>query len=231
MMSIEKQKTRILKEETMIDVRTVVAFDRDLPMMMCETKISAMKIWDQLKMMCNILKDGGLETESIVEFKNTNEIMEVLSILYSHMPKEKMTFNVEKTLPEAILPTKAHSSDVGWDLYTPINFNLYPGETKRINFGIRIDIPDGYYIDVRNRSGIVWKYSTMMALGVGTIDTGYRGSIMAPFYNFGTEQVNFRRGDRIAQMVIKRYEDIELVEGEVETGTDRGDGGFGSSGK
>jgi len=71
----------------------------------------------------------------------------------------------------------------------------------------------------------------MMTLGTGVVDTGYRGSILAPFHNFGTEQMQYRRGYRLAQMVIRKVEDMKLVEGKVNTNTDRGDGGFGSTGR
>jgi len=129
------------------------------------------------------------------------------------------------------MPTRAHETDVGWDHHTPMDFNLMPGETKRIDFGIVVEIQPGYEIQVRNRSGIVWKYSVMMALGTGTIDPEYRGHIMAPFYNFGTEMMNFSRGDRLAQMVIKKVYDVRLTEGIVDMNTERGDGGFGSTGR
>lgn len=100
-----------------------------------------------------------------------------------------------------------------------------------MNFGIVVDIQPGYAIYVMNRSGLVWKYSTMMTLGVGLIDEGYIGEIKAPFYNFGDEQMRFQRGDRMAQLVIKKTEDVRLVEGTVTDGTERGSGGFGSSGR
>jgi len=215
----------------MLAIKTHIEFDREKPQVQYDMTVSLAKIWDRLKFAYQIVFGSDIIMESIYIFKNTNEIKDVISVLSSHIPKETLFFNVEKTLPEAILPTKAHSSDVGWDLYTPIDFRLNPGEMRRINFGVRVEITDGYYIQAYSRSGTVWKYNTMMALGVGVIDTGYRGDIICPFYNFGTEQMQFQRGDRIAQMVIRKYEDVELIEGRVETDTDRGNGGFGSSGK
>lgn len=195
-------------------------------------------LWNRIKVAYNIVKDKYTGFEYI---ENEDDLISKALVMGSALKGKKLvieepdefdyTFNMKKAFPEAIFPTKAHASDVGWDLYTPVDFRLNPGETRRIDFGIIIDIHPDYFIDVRNRSSVVWKYSTMMALGVGTIDPSYRGSIMAPFFNFGREQMRFSRGDRLAQLVIRRVENIELVKGEVNTNTDRGEGGFGSSGR
>ena len=160
-----------------------------------------------------------------LSFKTDEDIEYLITALKDLI--QPTTFTVQRVLPEAIMPTKAHSTDVGWDLHIPANFNLMPGETKRVDFGIVVGIQPGYEIQVRNRSGIVWKYSVMVPLGVGTCD---RGHIMAPFYNFGTEMMNFSRGDRLAQMVMKKVEDVRLVEGTIDTNTPRGNGSFGSTG-
>jgi len=139
-------------------------------------------------------------------------------------------FNVELLLPKSRMPKKAHPTDTGYDLFLPKSFTLEPGETKLIDFGLRVGIQPGYEIQVRNRSGIVWKYHTIMAIGTGSIDQHYRGSIFAPFYNYGRETVMFEIGKAMAQLVIKRTENIVLKEGRVDTNTDRGEGGFGSTG-
>jgi len=182
--------------------------------------------WKRLRMASKLSRDFTIAFA--FNFSSDEEVEKFISVLRKRMVKKH--FKVEKAFPEAIMPTKSHLSDVGWDLYTPIDFSLLPGEVKRIDFGIIIEILPGYEIQVRNRSGVVWKYNVMMALGQGTIDTDYRGHIMAPFYNFGTEQINFSRGDRLAQMVIKKVYDIELKEGKVNTNTKRGTKGFGSTG-
>lgn len=187
---------------------------------------------NKIKMMYNILISDKIEVSSVFDFQDQEGVKSAIAILSEMIEEEKVFINVKKVLPEAILPTRAHDSDVGWDLYSPIDFRLNPGEMRRIDFGIIVDIPKDYYIQVHNRSGVVWKYNTMMALGVGVCDPLYRGTILAPFYNFGTEQVMFSRGDRIAQMVVRKVENVRLVEGEVDINIgDRKDGGYGSSGK
>ena len=143
----------------------------------------------------------------------------------------EIKFKVEKMSEDAHIPTKKYKSDSGYDVYTPISFILKPMEMKLIDFKIKIETLPGYEIQMRNRSGMVTNYHVFMLLGVGTIDEGYRGNIMAPFINFGDKEVMFNKGDRIAQIVIKKTENVELVEENINLETDRGEFGFGSSGK
>ena len=215
----------------MLAIKTDIKFDAEKPQVQYDMVVSIAKIWNRLKFAYQIVSGNGMRVESIYTFKNINEIKEAVSVLSKHIPKDTKVFSIQKAFPEAILPTRAHESDVGWDLATPIDFRLNPGETRRIDFGIIVDIPDGYYIQVHNRSSVVWKYNTMMALGTGTVDTQYRGAILCPFYNFGQEQVQFNRGDRLAQMVIRPVVDAILEEGDVNTDTERGDGAYGSTGR
>ena len=138
-------------------------------------------------------------------------------------------FKVQKVMDNAYLPTKAHPNDTGWDLYCPYDVTIQPQRTFLVDFGIRIAIEPGYEIQVRNRSGMVSKWNVMMALGVGSIDQDYRGSIMCPMYNFGESPVQLRRGSRLAQLVIKKTENVKLIEGKVGIDTERGENGFGST--
>jgi dUTP pyrophosphatase len=215
----------------MLAIKTDIKFDTEKPQVQYDMVVSIAKIWNRLKFAYQIVSGNGMRVESIYNFRNTNDIREAISVLRKHIPKETKVFSMQKAFSEAILPTRAHESDVGWDLASPIEFKLNPGETRRIDFGIIVDIPDGYYIQVHNRSSVVWKYNTMMALGTGTVDTQYRGTILCPFYNFGQEQVQFNRGDRLAQMVIRPVVDAILEEGDVNTDTERGDGAYGSTGR
>jgi dUTP pyrophosphatase len=225
-------KTPIHKEKMIMStIKTGLKFDVERPEVDCYLGIFIPKIWNRLKFACQIVMGATMDFMCTHTFNNTNDIRDAISVLRKHIPKETKVFSMQKAFPEAILPTKAHESDVGWDLATPIDFRLNPGETRRIDFGIIVDIPDGYYIQVHNRSSVVWKYNTMMALGTGTVDTQYRGAILCPFYNFGQEQVQFNRGDRLAQMVIRPVVDAILEEGDVNTDTERGDGAYGSTGR
>jgi dUTP pyrophosphatase len=137
---------------------------------------------------------------------------------------------VEKIREEAFRPEKAHPSDSGYDCRLPDNIHLSVGETQLVGLGFRIQLPRGWECQMRNRSGIVANYNVMLALGVGTIDTDYRGEIMVPLYNFGDESQLFKRGTRITQMVFKKIEPVRLIDGDVDGNTERGEGGFGSTG-
>lgn len=211
-----------------MEKNVVMTMKPEKPHITCNTSFSFENFWQRLQFAYYCLFNE-VEIVSTANFETKNQIDDALQCIREI--REPIIFNVMKALPEAIMPTKANEGDTGWDLYTPVNVVLNPGEMKRVDIGIVIDIHPGYEIQVRNRSSTAWKYHTMNPIGVGTIDSLYRGHVMVPLYNFGQEQIYFNRGDRIAQMVIKRVEDVEIQEGKVNTNTSRGAGGFGSSGK
>ena len=129
--------------------------------------------------------------------------------------------------PGAIMPTRSHSTDAGLDLYSPIDLWLHPGEHKMIDTGIHVQIPDGYV-------GLITSKSGLMSQGItsrGTIDCGFTGSIKAVLYNSGAEGVKIRRGYKITQLVIVPCITPELEVVEALEETERGNGGFGSTGK
>jgi dUTP pyrophosphatase len=164
--------------------------------------------------------------------KELDKISNVMRKLYMKklQKSENLTFNVEKTIGSAIIPTKAHPSDTGFDLYSPFEFALLPNEAKLINFHIKIQLEEGYEAQVRNRSGIVSNFHCNIPIGVGSIDCHYRGEIKAPIHNFGQHQQIFKAGSRMAQLVIKKTEPVYIQEGKVYNNTERGSGGFGSTG-
>lgn len=125
------------------------------------------------------------------------------------------------------VPIRAHETDAGLDLMTPKSFWLYSGEQKSIDTGVHVEIPDGYVGLITSKSGLMLHGVTSR----GTIDSSYRGSIRAVLYNSGAEAVKFEKGQKITQLVIVpcMIEDVELVSELSET--ERGDGGFGSTGK
>ena len=124
---------------------------------------------------------------------------------------------------------RAHPTDAGLDLRTPIEFTIRPHDSYVIDTGVHVELPTGTFGQLFSKSGLNVKHS-IVSLG-GTIDEPYRGSIVVKLYNEGDEEYHFRAGDKIVQMVIMPYRnpDIEYVEGLSET--DRGDKGFGSSGR
>ena len=132
-----------------------------------------------------------------------------------------------------ILPTKGTTGSAGYDIRARLDEDavVKPFERRLFKTGIYIEIPEGYEAQMRPRSGLAIRNGVTLVNGVGTIDSDYRGEIMIPLINLGQEDVVIKDGDRIAQMIIARYEDIEWDEESGFTGTQRGTGGFGHTGK
>lgn len=135
-----------------------------------------------------------------------------------------------KDLP---LPKYMSSSAAGMDLYAHvIEENIIKkGEIKLIPTGIKIALPEGYEAQIRPRSGLALKHGIALVNSPGTIDADYRGEIKIIMINLGTEDFVINRGDRIAQMVINKIEQIRWEVTEEIDQTERGDGGFGHTGK
>ena len=132
---------------------------------------------------------------------------------------------------ENFCPKKAHPDDAGYDLYSRIDAVLEPLSGMTIPVGFAMELPTGYEAQIRPRSGLAAKHHITVTNSPGTVDANYRGEIKAILYNLGREPFIIQRGDRIAQMVICKLPEIELVEATGLSETDRGSGGFGSSGK
>jgi len=134
--------------------------------------------------------------------------------------------------PELPLPKYAKGGDAGADIVSRIDITLAPGERALVPTGIAIALPDGYVALVHPRSGLAIKYGVTMVNAPGTVDAGYRGELQVILINHDrTEPVSFKRGDRIAQLVIQKVERANFVEVENLPGSGRGDGGFGSTGR
>jgi dUTP pyrophosphatase len=143
-----------------------------------------------------------------------------------------LKFRIQKLSPHAILPRYAHgpAEDAGMDLHAVEDVLLGPGETKLVPTGLAIELPPGYEAQIRPRSGLALKHSITLPNSPATIDPGYRGELRVILLNLGRNPFEIRRGDRIAQMVISRYEAVEWEEGDLALSS-RGMGGFGSSGR
>ena len=116
------------------------------------------------------------------------------------------------------------------DLCAVEDATLEPGVPRMVPTGLTVEIPPGYEAQVRPRSGLALKHAIAMPNAPGTIDPGYRGELRVILLNLGREAYTVRAGDRIAQMVVARYESVEWVE-ESLADSARGTGGFGSSGR
>ncbi len=117
------------------------------------------------------------------------------------------------------------------DLHSVESVTLAPMETKLVATGLAIELPPGFEAQIRPRSGLALKHSITLPNSPATIDPGYRGEIRVILQNLGREPFEIRPGDRIAQIVISRYEAVEWVEGDELSDSARGAGGFGSSGR
>jgi dUTP diphosphatase len=143
-----------------------------------------------------------------------------------------MRVKIKKLSDSAYLPEYAHGpdEDAGMDLRSVEDIELQPGEPRAVPTGLAIELPPGYEAQVRPRSGLALKHAITVPNSPATIDPGYRGEIRVILLNLGREPYQVHRGDRIAQMVIARYEQIEWEETELNQSA-RGQGGFGSSGR
>lgn len=141
-----------------------------------------------------------------------------------------MKIRIKLLHPEAVLPAYAHGpeEDAGLDLRAVERVVLSPGIAQGVPTGIAIELPPGYEAQVRPRSGMALKHS--LTVNFGTIDPGYRGEIRVIMFNLGRADYTIEKGDRIAQLVVAKYEAIDWEVGELGDSI-RGAGGFGSSGR
>lgn len=139
---------------------------------------------------------------------------------------------IKKLHRDALVPRYAHGpdEDAGMDLHSVEDVILAPGEIKLVPTGLAIELPSGYEAQIRPRSGLALKYGITLPNSPATIDPGYRGEIKVIMQNTGQQVFEIQPGERIAQMVIARYEAIEWEEGDLGESV-RGAGGFGSSGR
>ena len=148
------------------------------------------------------------------------------------MPHSEPDVLIKRLDPGVPLPSYAHPGDAGADLTTAEDVELGPGERALVRTGLAIALPDGYAAFVHPRSGLAARHGVTLVNAPGTVDAGYRGEIKVTLMNTDRDRpVSFRRGDRIAQLVIQRVERAVFHEVTVLPGSSRGDGGFGSTGR
>ncbi|WP_110182347.1 dUTP diphosphatase [Nocardioides solisilvae] len=133
--------------------------------------------------------------------------------------------------PGLPLPSYAHPGDAGADLCSTVDLLLAPGERALVPTGIALALPEGYVALVHPRSGLAARHGVSIVNTPGTVDSGYRGEVKVLLVNHDrTEPVELRRGDRIAQLVVQRFETARFVEVGELPGSSRGPGGYGSTG-
>lgn len=130
------------------------------------------------------------------------------------------------------MPTYETAGSAGADIRACLEepVTLMPGERRLIPTGMYVELPDGVEAQIRARSGLSIRHGITMINGVGTVDSDYRGEWNVPLVNLGQEPYTINDGDRIAQAVFSRYERAEFIHSEEVNDTERGGGGFGSTG-
>ena len=129
----------------------------------------------------------------------------------------------------AYMPSKAHEEDAGFDIRTPEDVYVGGLGSATIDTGVHMAIPRGYVGFLKSKSGLNVKFDIT---GEGVIDSGYTGSIVVKLYNSGSKSYRFERGDKLIQLVILPIPEVELEKvDKLDEDTDRGDNGFGSSGR
>lgn len=141
-----------------------------------------------------------------------------------------MILNIKKLAPEAQLPTRAHDTDAGFDLYAAAEVTISVGSNALIPTGIAIKLPPGTAGLIHPRSGLAAKHRVTVLNAPGTVDEGYTGQILVNLINHGSEPYTVLHHDRIAQLVVQEYLAPEILEVDELEATDRSDKGHGSTG-
>jgi dUTP pyrophosphatase len=141
-----------------------------------------------------------------------------------------MKVKVLRTDPAAQLPAYAHPDDAGMDVRSVEEVTLAPGARALVRTGLVLELPSGAEAQVRPRSGLALKHGVTVLNAPGTIDAGYRGEVGVILVNLGTEPFVVEKGMKVAQLVVAPVTQAEVVEVSAVDATDRGAGGFGSTG-
>lgn len=170
---------------------------------------------------------------------NYNSIMETFGLdleelesdMNSYTPKIDLPFS--KSNPDAVDPNYAYETDSGFDLYSTEEMWVFPSDRILVPTGIHVDIPDGYEIQVRSKSGLALKQGLMVLNSPGTVDQGYTGEIQVIIFNTSKDRIKIEKGQKIAQAVLCPVVSgkwINLVEKKEINSKDRNEKGFGSTG-
>lgn len=139
-----------------------------------------------------------------------------------------LSFRVKKIAPTAVLPAKANPSDAGIDIFTNESYTLAPGERHMFSTGICVEFPEGYVALLWDRSGLGSKGVHRLA---GVIDSGYRGEWRVVLLNTTQEPYEVKAGDKVVQCILQKFEPAEIEEVHELEDSERGEKGFGSSGR
>jgi dUTP pyrophosphatase len=131
------------------------------------------------------------------------------------------------------LPAKQTTGSGAYDIhaFTGDSIEILPGQIKSVSTGLFVEIPHGFIISIRPRSGLSFNSGITLINSPGTIDSDYRGEVKILLINHGSEPFHVNNGDRIAQLILEKTYDINWVETKITSETSRGENGFGSTGK
>lgn len=141
-----------------------------------------------------------------------------------------MKLSIRRIDPAAQMPTYAHPGDAGMDVRSIEELTLEPGARALVHTGLVFQLPPDAEAQVRPRSGLALKHGVTVLNSPGTIDAGYRGEVGVILVNLGQQPFKIEKGMKIAQVVVSRVEQAEIVDVQETDETDRGSGGFGSTG-
>ena len=136
---------------------------------------------------------------------------------------------IQKISNDAIIPRYAHDTDTGMDIYSTEEIVILPNHRCLVPTGIKVEIPKGYEIQIRPKSGLAIKHGITILNTPGTIDSGYRGEIKVIVINHSSKHYKIEKGQKIAQIILNKIEKIKFTETKLGK-TKRGEGGFGSTG-
>lgn len=207
---VQKEMLQILLENPSFDVK--------------EEKENIKNILDEI----DNLEDLTANKKEVLKIAITSATEELFNL--ANNPREKINVKVKKLSRLAKLPTYAHPTDAGADIYSLEKVVIEPHTTTLVKTGIAVAVPAGYEIQIRPRSGLSLKTPLRVANAPGTIDSSYRGEVCVIMENTGNSTQTIEAGDRIAQMLIVPVPMIKWEEVNELDETDRGQGGFGSSG-
>jgi dUTP pyrophosphatase len=203
--------------------------EEELPPSLLEALFKSLKEEEELSPSLLKLLERLIDT-----FRQQQELIsqqqESLNILKKEREVEKQILKVKFLSEKAIIPQYAHEGDTGLDLFSTSETVIKPGETALISTGISIELPPDTEAQIRPRSGLAFKHQVTVLNTPGTIDQGYRGEIGVILINHGKLPFHVEIGMKIAQMVIKPVLSVKVKNVEELDKTDRGAGGFGSTG-
>jgi dUTP pyrophosphatase len=134
-----------------------------------------------------------------------------------------------KKSKNAFAPQMATAGSAGYDLRSPVDFVVKARDKHIVDVGVTIELPLGMYAQLKSRSGMAFKHQ--IVTGAGVIDNDYRGTISVLLFNHGKKSREFKRGDKIAQLIVQEYANLPIVECEELSSTQRDTNGFGSTGR